>query len=104
MTVADFAPVTPAPLAGVTATPINRVCVEPLAALVTMVSGVPVLTAANAAAEAGIVLGMVRTNEEFLKQAQYKEVLSKMPLIKVERIGDCAVRLALYMRPAPWLS
>ena len=53
---ADFAPVTPAPLAGVTATPMKRVCVEPLAALVTIVSAVAVLTAVNEAAEAGTVL------------------------------------------------
>jgi hypothetical protein len=34
-----------------------------------------------AAAEAGLVFGMVRTNEEFRKELQYTEVLSKMPLI-----------------------
>src|SRR6476660_7625673 len=56
VTVADFAPVTPAPLAGVTATPVKRVCVEPLAALVTMVSGVAVLTAVKSVAAAGTVL------------------------------------------------
>ncbi|WP_258164134.1 CoA transferase [Pseudomonas sp. 17104299] len=41
----------------------------------------------NAAAEQGIVLGMVRTNEEFLRERQYTEVLSKQPLIKLEKIG-----------------
>ena len=55
VTVADFAPVTPAPLAGVTATPIKRVCVEPLAALVTIVSGVAVLTAVKSVTAAGTV-------------------------------------------------
>src|SRR6266705_4992453 len=31
---------------------------------------------------------MVRTNEEFLREAQYQQVLSKMPLITVEKIGE----------------
>src|SRR5262245_51140087 len=42
----------------------------------------------DAAAEAGLVLAMVRTNEEFRRELQYTEVLSKMPLITVEKIGD----------------
>jgi crotonobetainyl-CoA:carnitine CoA-transferase CaiB-like acyl-CoA transferase len=42
----------------------------------------------EAAAEAGIVMAMVRTNEEFRQELQYTEVLSKMPLITVEKIGD----------------
>jgi crotonobetainyl-CoA:carnitine CoA-transferase CaiB-like acyl-CoA transferase len=42
----------------------------------------------DAAAAAGLVLAMVRTNEEFRREAQYTEVLSKMPLITVEKIGD----------------
>jgi crotonobetainyl-CoA:carnitine CoA-transferase CaiB-like acyl-CoA transferase len=42
----------------------------------------------NAGAEAGIVLGKVRTFEEFRKEPQYTEVLSRMPLIRVEKIGD----------------
>jgi hypothetical protein len=41
----------------------------------------------NAAAEEGIVLAMVRTNEEFRREPQYTDVLSKMPLISVEKIG-----------------
>src|SRR5471032_3067571 len=40
----------------------------------------------SAAAEAGLVFGMVRTNEEFRKELQYTEVLSKMPLITLEKI------------------
>jgi len=40
------------------------------------------------AAEEGLVLAMVRTNEEFRREVQYSEVLSKMPLITVEKIGD----------------
>ena len=31
---------------------------------------------------------MVRTNEEFRKELQYTEVLSRMPLITLEKIGD----------------
>jgi crotonobetainyl-CoA:carnitine CoA-transferase CaiB-like acyl-CoA transferase len=41
-----------------------------------------------AAAEAGLIVAMVRTNEEFRKELQYTEVLSRMPLIQVEKIGD----------------
>ncbi|WFU45497.1 CoA transferase (plasmid) [Bradyrhizobium sp. CB82] len=42
----------------------------------------------NAAAEAGLPIAMVRTFEEFRKELQYTEVLSRMPLISVEKIGD----------------
>src|SRR6201997_4779799 len=42
----------------------------------------------SAAAEKGLVLAMVRTNEEFRREPQYIDVLSKMPLITVERIGE----------------
>ena len=42
----------------------------------------------NAAAEEGIVLAKVRTNEEFRRERQYIDVLSKMPLISVEKIGE----------------
>jgi crotonobetainyl-CoA:carnitine CoA-transferase CaiB-like acyl-CoA transferase len=42
----------------------------------------------NAAAEAGLVMAKVRTFEEFMKEPQYTEVLSRMPLIKVEKIGE----------------
>jgi len=41
-----------------------------------------------AAAEAGIVLAMVRTNDEFRRELQYTEVLSRMPLITLEKIGE----------------
>jgi hypothetical protein len=42
----------------------------------------------DAAADQGVVLAMVRTNEEFRREPQYTEVLSKMPLITVEKIGE----------------
>src|SRR4029077_11174876 len=42
----------------------------------------------NAAAAEGLVLAMVRTNEEFRREPQYTDVLSKMPLITVEKIGE----------------
>jgi len=42
----------------------------------------------DAAAEAGLVMGMVRTNDEFLREAQYTDYLSRMPLIQVEKIGE----------------
>jgi crotonobetainyl-CoA:carnitine CoA-transferase CaiB-like acyl-CoA transferase len=41
-----------------------------------------------AAAEKGLVLAMVRTAAEFLKQPQYTEVLAGMPMITVEKIGE----------------
>ena len=41
-----------------------------------------------AAAEEGLVLAKVRTTEEFLNEPQYTEVLSTMPLITVEKIGE----------------
>src|SRR3984893_3400086 len=41
-----------------------------------------------AAAEEGLVLAMVRTTEEFLNEPHYTEVLSTMPLITVEKIGE----------------
>lgn len=42
----------------------------------------------QAAAAEGLVLAMVRTNEEFRHEVQYQQVLSKMPLITVEKIGE----------------
>ena len=42
----------------------------------------------NAGAEAGILMAKVRTFEEFRKEPQYTEVLSRMPLIRVEKIDD----------------
>jgi crotonobetainyl-CoA:carnitine CoA-transferase CaiB-like acyl-CoA transferase len=41
-----------------------------------------------AAAEAGLVFAMVRTHKEFLNEPQYTEVLSEMPLITLEKIGE----------------
>src|SRR5215475_2995918 len=42
----------------------------------------------NAGAEAGVVMAKVRTFEEFRKEPQYTDVLSRMPLIRVEKIGE----------------
>jgi crotonobetainyl-CoA:carnitine CoA-transferase CaiB-like acyl-CoA transferase len=42
----------------------------------------------SAAAEAGLVFAMVRTNEEFRGEPQFTEVLSKMPLVTLEKIGE----------------
>jgi len=42
----------------------------------------------TAAAEEGIVMGMVRTFDEFRSERQYGEILSKMPLITLEKIGE----------------
>jgi len=38
--------------------------------------------------EEGLVLAKVRSNEEFRRELQYTEVLSKMPLITVEKIAE----------------
>src|SRR5215813_4120102 len=42
----------------------------------------------GAGAEAGVVFAKVRTFEEFRKEPQYTDVLSRMPLIRVEKIGE----------------
>jgi len=42
----------------------------------------------EAAAEAGVPMAIVRTNAELRRETQYTGVLSKMPLIKIEKIGD----------------
>src|SRR3954454_23262098 len=42
----------------------------------------------EAAAAEGLVFAMVRTNEEFRREPQYTDVLAKMPLITVEKIGE----------------
>jgi len=42
----------------------------------------------DAAAEAGLPIAKVRTFEEFRTEPQYAEVLSRTPLISVEKIGD----------------
>ena len=44
----------------------------------------------NAAAVAGLPFAKVRTFAEFRKEPQYTEVLSRMPLIRVEKIGEGA--------------
>ena len=41
----------------------------------------------NAAAERGIVMPVVRTIEEFMKESTYEEV-AKLPLIEIEKIGE----------------
>jgi crotonobetainyl-CoA:carnitine CoA-transferase CaiB-like acyl-CoA transferase len=46
----------------------------------------------TAAAEAGLVIAMVRTNDEFRNELQYTEVLSRMPLIQLEKIGESEPR------------
>jgi len=42
----------------------------------------------DAGAEAGIVMAKVRTFEEFRKEQQYTDVLSRMPLITLEKVGE----------------
>lgn len=41
-----------------------------------------------AAAEEGMVLAKVRTFEELREELRYTEVLARMPLISVEKIGE----------------
>ena len=42
----------------------------------------------SAGSEAGLIFAKVRTFEEFRKEPQYTEVISRQPLISVEKIGD----------------
>jgi crotonobetainyl-CoA:carnitine CoA-transferase CaiB-like acyl-CoA transferase len=42
----------------------------------------------KAAAEAGLPFAMLRTTEEFMKELQYTEVLSREPLIRLEKIDE----------------
>ncbi|WP_308114746.1 CoA transferase [Rhodococcus opacus] len=42
----------------------------------------------EAAEAAGVVLPMVRSAPEFLGENQYRDVLSRMPLVEIERIGE----------------
>jgi len=42
----------------------------------------------TAGQEAGLVFAKIRTTEEFLQEAAYTEVLSRMPLITLEKIGE----------------
>jgi hypothetical protein len=42
----------------------------------------------TAAAEVGLPFWMIRTTEEFMEEPQYTEVLSREPLIRVEKIGE----------------
>ncbi|GLY40566.1 carnitine dehydratase [Amycolatopsis sp. NBRC 101858] len=44
----------------------------------------------EAGADAGIVMPMVRSTEEFLQTRQYRDVLAGLPLIEIEKIGDSA--------------
>ncbi len=42
----------------------------------------------DAGAEAGVVLPMLRTVEEFLDEPQFRDVLAAAPLVEIERIAD----------------
>ncbi|WP_181783125.1 CoA transferase [Pseudonocardia pini] len=44
----------------------------------------------QAAEEAGVVIPMLRTTEELLREPQYRDVLADAPLVEIERIGDSA--------------
>ncbi|AHH95864.1 CoA transferase [Kutzneria albida] len=44
----------------------------------------------EAGAEAGIVMPMLRTTEEFLETEQFRDVLADLPLIEIEKIGYSA--------------
>ena len=59
----------------------------------------------NAAAEAGLPFAKVRTFQEFRNELQYIEVLSRMPLITVEKIGESSRSLQeRWKEPAGWHS
>ncbi|SEP47345.1 CoA transferase [Amycolatopsis saalfeldensis] len=44
----------------------------------------------EAGSDAGLVMPMVRSTEEFLATRQYQDVLADLPLIEIEKIGDSA--------------
>ncbi|HEY2057214.1 CoA transferase [Amycolatopsis sp. NBC_01480] len=44
----------------------------------------------EAGSDAGLVMPMVRSTEEFLATRQYRDVLADLPLIEIEKIGDSA--------------
>ncbi len=44
----------------------------------------------QAAEEAGVVFPMLRTTTELMAEPQYREVLAKLPLVEVTRLGDSA--------------
>ncbi|MCU1684712.1 MAG: biosynthetic enzyme [Amycolatopsis sp.] len=44
----------------------------------------------EAAAEAGVVMPMLRTTAELLSEPQYRDVLADLPLIEITKIGDSA--------------
>jgi len=58
----------------------------------------------NAAAEAGLIFAKVRTFEEFRKEVQYTDVLSRMPLISVEKIGESEPIPFRRMQRARWTA
>lgn len=39
-------------------------------------------------AEKGLVMGRIRTLEEFMQEPVYRDYLSKLPLVEIEKIGD----------------
>ena len=51
------------------------------------------------APQAGVVMPMMRSVEEFLQEPQYRDVLQALPLIEIEKIGDCRPD-AVHARPA----
>jgi crotonobetainyl-CoA:carnitine CoA-transferase CaiB-like acyl-CoA transferase len=44
----------------------------------------------EAGSDAGLVMPMVRSTDEFLATRQYQDVLADLPLIEIEKIGDSA--------------
>src|SRR5258708_7235295 len=60
----------------------------PPIALAANAGGLPPLSPPRTGAGAEIVIAKVRTFEEFRKELQYTEVLSRMSLVNVEKIGE----------------
>ena len=56
----------------------------------------------QAAAEAGVVMPMVRTLPEFLEEPQYRQVLAESPLIEVKKIGESEAEPLPPLGPAPF--
>ncbi|MEJ8846113.1 CoA transferase [Variovorax rhizosphaerae] len=65
-------------------------CSDSEAAVAQAIRGWKARELEEACAQAGIVMPMLRSVEEFMEEPHYLEVLRDLPLIEIERIGDSA--------------
>lgn len=65
-------------------------CADNTAAVTRAVAGWKAAELEQAGTEAGVVMPMLRTLEEFLAEPQYRDFLAHQPLVEVEKIADGA--------------